>query len=311
MIWLVVILSAVAVFFLVCYIISSEFVKTLSLPKIHSYDDSMKYLEGMKSFDMEAFRNVPSKDFTISSSRGYDLKGKILFQPEWESVPRKKVIVLCHGWTSNSMTVVSYYDMYYSKGFNCIVYDHRYHGKSGGGFCSMGYYEHMDLIEVCSHARSVFGDDCILGIMGESMGAATVMLATPLIPRLAFAVEDCGYSTLVEEMMYVGTTRYHLPKWPIEKFVISLLHHRYGYDANSVSPISSVAKSEDIPMLFLHGDNDHFVPSSMMKQCYDSKKGFRMSRYFKGSAHADSYFDHPDEYRDCVFEFLGEIGMDK
>ncbi|MDD2231385.1 MAG: alpha/beta hydrolase [Sphaerochaetaceae bacterium] len=309
MVWIIVAAALAVIYFGACFFASSKFVEILSHPRKHSYEEVLSNEAQMRLMDKAAYDAVPKKDFSVQSSRGYTLQGRILLQPDWEKSEKKKVIVLCHGWTSNSVEVCGYYKIYYDKGFNCVLYDHRYHGHSGGDFCSMGYYEHKDLEEVCVYARTVFGNDCILGIMGESMGAATVMLATPEIPNLAFTVEDCGYSSLEDEIVYVGTKKYHVPKWPVREWVIAMMKKRMGYDVNDVRPMDAVARSENVPMLFVHGDNDHFVPSKMMMECYNKKKGFRMCRYFEGSEHARSHMDHPAEYEKTVWEFLEKIGV--
>lgn len=293
------------------YVISYMFVETLAHPKTHSHEESWANEDHNALMDKELYDKVPRKDFELESSRGYKLNGRMLLQPDWEEKrgPQNKVIILCHGWTSNMVDIAGYFKIFYSKGFNVVTYDHRYHGRSQGGFCSMGYYEHQDLLEVVDYARSVFGERCTLGLMGESMGAATVMLATPKIKNLAFSIEDCGYSRLDEEIIFVGTTKYHMPKWPFSKTIMALSRRRYGYDVNDVRPMDSVKASRDVPMLFVHGDHDLFVPSYMMMDNYNAKEGFKMCRYFKGSEHARSHFDHQEEYENFVWEFLEKINV--
>lgn len=309
MIWVASLAAALALLAGVSYLISSLFAEKLAHPHRRTYEEALTDKDFMKRIDGGRYSGAIQKDFTLHSDNGYELSGKMFLQPGWEGQKPRRAVVLCHGWTSNMVFISDYYSFFFPKGFNVFVYDHRYHGRSGGEFCTMGLHEHEDLIQVCSYVRSLMGEDCRLGIMGESMGAATVMLAAPKVPGLAFAIEDCGYSTLRDEVIFVGTKLNHMPKWPIFPLCASITKRRFGYDINAINPIDGVRASHDLPMLFLQGDKDNFVPSRMMTECFNAKEGFRMCRYFEGSGHARSHIDHPKEYRATIWEFLEKSGV--
>lgn len=57
-----------------------------------------------------------------------------------------------------------------------MIYDQRRHGKTGGDTTSYGYYEKFDLQAVVDWLFIEEGEDLLLGIHGESMGAATTLL---------------------------------------------------------------------------------------------------------------------------------------
>lgn len=306
---IIIVAAAAAVFFLASLAVSHVFVEWVCHPKTHSRADSLSARRNDPLFDLPFYESLPKRDFQLVSSQGCRLSGRIVFQPGWEKAPRKKVVVLCHGWTGNIIGISNRIRIFYDKGYNCVAYDHRRHGDSGGDVCTMGLRESGDLVDICAYAREVFGGDCVLGIMGESMGAATVMMAAPLVERLDFAIEDCGYSSLRDELVHVGTRRYHAPKWPVTEFCQALFKRRYGFDITQVVPSESVARCEAVPMLFVHGDRDTLVPPWMMEACARNKKGLAMSRLFEGSEHGRSYADHPAEYKALVWEFLDRLGL--
>ena len=56
-------------------------------------------------------------------------------------------------------------------------------------------------------------------------------------------------------------------------------------------------------MMFIHGDNDDFVPTWMVHPLYEAKPGPKELWLAPGSAHAFAYKDHPDEYTARVKAF--------
>ena len=78
---------------------------------------------------------------------------------------------------------------------------------------------------------------------------------------------------------------------------------KYGWSFGEASPIKQVKKCP-YPMLFIHGDNDTFVPSWMVHPLYEAKQGEKELWITKGTKHARSYKDYPEEYANRVKEFI-------
>ena len=57
-------------------------------------------------------------------------------------------------------------------------------------------------------------------------------------------------------------------------------------------------------MLFIHGSNDKFVPTAMVRPLYEAKPGKKALWIAPGSEHAVSYKDHKVEYTRRVADFL-------
>ncbi|MCF0199691.1 MAG: alpha/beta hydrolase, partial [Bacteroidaceae bacterium] len=60
------------------------------------------------------------------------------------------------------------------------------------------------------------------------------------------------------------------------------------------------------PMLFIHGDNDTYVPTSMIYPLYEAHPGPKEMWLAPGSEHADAYKDHPEEYTAKVKAFVDQ-----
>ena len=79
---------------------------------------------------------------------------------------------------------------------------------------------------------------------------------------------------------------------------------RYGWSFAEANQLSQVSKSTK-PMLFIHGDQDLFVPYTMLRPLYDAKTTGHKDIYVAhGSVHAMAYRDHHTAYTERVKNFL-------
>ncbi len=310
-------LAAVLLILTSIAVATDKFVSMLTRPKVHSHEESRDYLRDTEHFDCTEFENAHEHEtFIFDSPRGYSLRGIILHPntPKTDATEPQKAAVIVHGYTGNYSSMYPYAKVLLDNGFNVVLYDHRMHGisdkkdKDGRRLCcSMGYYESKDLKDLFDYVKTRFDKDCVWGLLGESMGGAIVMQTAPEIPELSFVIDDCGYSSMEEEAkaVYKGL---QMPSWPTMQLGNAVLKHRWKWSLYNVDAIKAM-KRTTIPVLFCHGDADTFVPTYMAKQVYDAKPGEKTLRLYKGSTHARSVLDHPQEYEDNVKAFLKGIGM--
>ncbi len=308
MVALIVILCVLILLLIVSYALASKFAKTVAMPNTEDYERSRQSRIEKNGFDLfSVLEGRKVEEFTYRSQFGYDLYGRIIRADESVRFPdgRQRAVILSHGWTSNHIIMLAYGRLYLDLGFSVVAFDHRFHGKSAKNVnCTMGLYESKDLVGLGSYVRSFFPEDTIWGLQGESMGSATVMMAASDMDWLSFAVEDCGYSS-VKAQMAATLDNMHLPHFPILNIGGAILKNRYGLDMAKTDAVASVART-NIPMLFCHGDKDNFVPTRMVYDVYNAKKDKKRLQLFEGSSHAESVWDHTDQYREVLRSFLEE-----
>ncbi|EKC72591.1 alpha/beta hydrolase [human gut metagenome] len=61
-----------------------------------------------------------------------------------------------------------------------------------------------------------------------------------------------------------------------------------------------------LPMLFIHGDKDTYVPTWMVYPLYEAKPEPKELWIVPGAAHALSYKENKQEYTDKVRKFVGQ-----
>ena len=172
----------------------------------------------------------------------------------------------------------------------------------------MGWKDRLDVMRWMAVADSLFRDSTGTTrqiVHGISMGAATTMCIsgenTPSYVKCF--VEDCGYTSVWDEFHYEIGVMYGLPDFPLMYTTSMLCKLRYGWTFGEASALKQVKKCHK-PMLFIHGDKDDFVPTSMIYPLYAAKPQPKELYIAKGSAHARSYYDHKAEYTSRVTKFV-------
>lgn len=221
--------------------------------------------------------------------------------------PTGKTAIIVHGYNVNPINIMMLARMYRDEfGYNILTPSLRDHGHSEGRCVQMGWLDRLDLLEWSAFAHDVFGDSLQV-FHGMSMGAATVMMASgePLQPYVRGIVEDCGYTSVSEEIAHA--VKQYLSVSRPDKVLRDARERclkRFGWDMNDASSVKQLARC-DRPMLFIHGDADKLVPSWMLQKNFEAKTtGYKEMWLAPGSAHSMSYPDHPEEYTERVRAFL-------
>ncbi|SDO24041.1 hypothetical protein SAMN05518871_11311 [Psychrobacillus sp. OK028] len=257
-----------------------------------------------KRLDEAWFNAVNKTEQWIESKNGYSLKAIFI-----EPLETNNYVVICHGVTENKINSLRFVRMFERLGFNSVVYDHRRHGDSGGKTTSFGFYEKIDLQSVVEAVRDRAGNDAVLGIHGESMGAATTLLyAGSIIDDANFYISDCAFSDFEQQVYHIMTQTTPLRSSLAIRFANLFLKLRDGYTLNLVSPIDMIDKIEK-PVLFIHSLQDDFILPKMTEDLYEKKLGPKTLKLFDIGEHAKSFNENSKEYEQVVADFLQENGL--
>jgi len=285
--------------FIVCW----HFSNIIIHPKVEKYNNTYNYGVEKGEIHIKKFSNLEKLEVYIDSQYDYKIHG--LFFPNNNS---KKVIILCHGITWSLYGSVKYMDMFLQRGFSVFIYDHRNHGLSGGFNTSYGYYEKFDLKKCTDWLFNKLGKDIIVGLHGESMGAGIALQNIAIDNRIKFCIEDCGYSDAQDLFQHRLEKDYNIKKLPLVKLSDTITKIRVGWSFKDVSPITALPKVE-LPILFIHGAKDDYVPTFMCKQMYSVKNGYKDIYIAPNAGHAQAYLENKDEYEKRVDQFLKAINI--
>jgi fermentation-respiration switch protein FrsA (DUF1100 family) len=262
-------------------------------------DEEILIRETNKHFTLEDFESLPKEEFLISSPFGYDIHAYYIPAKQAD-----KYMIFCHGVTVNKINSIKYSNLFLKRGFNVIIYDHRRHGRSGGKTTSYGYYEKHDLKAVVDWVKMRFGADKLIGIHGESMGAATLLqYAGDIEDGADFYIADCPFSDFRAQLSYRLHVEFKLPSWPLLPLASSLLKIRDGYRIDEVSPIRCVGCIKN-PVLFIHSKPDDYILAAMTEELYQQKQGPKQLFLAENGAHALSYEENTEAYEEAIDRFL-------
>lgn len=244
------------------------------------------------------------KDTLITGEGGYRLHA--VYAPASRPSDAQGSAIVIHGYTDNHICFLNLVRMYRDDlNYNVLVPDLHYHGLSEGRAVQMGWLDRLDIIRWIDVAHNVWEDDFMV-IHGVSMGGATTMMVSgePLPAYVRAFVEDCGYSSVWDQFAHNLKDQFCLPPFPVLNSASTVCKHRYGWGFKEASSMAQLAKC-DRPMLFIHGENDDFVPTAHVYKNYEAKtEGYKELWIAPGSAHATAYKDHPAEYTERVRAFL-------
>ena len=215
--------------------------------------------------------------------------------------------LVCHGYTSKAKHMAGFVKKFYDRGFNVLAVDARAHGDSEGAKIGMGWPERLDIVAWIERIVQADPKARIL-VFGESMGAATAMnvAGEPLPANVKCIIEDCGYTSVWDEFSLQLKDVFGLPSFPLLDVANLVCNVRAGYDFHKASSVEQL-KRATVPMLFIHGDQDTFVPYSMLDQNYDAcASKVKQKLTVHGATHAKSAQVDPELYWNTVDDFLDE-----
>lgn len=242
---------------------------------------------------------------SITSRDGLRLAGHYL-----DCNGAKRVILLMHGYRSkgkNDFSCVAKF--YFDQGYSLLFVDQRAHGESEGKYIGFGVLERYDCLKWIEYILRRFGPDTVIFLGGISMGATTVLMASGLeLPEnVKGIIADCGFTFPWDIIACVMKRDYHLPKIPILPVMSLISKLIAGYGFRDASTEAALQKNK-VPVLFVHGTADGFVPCEMTKRNYEYCIAEKKLLLIDGADHGTSYIVNPDLCKKELVSFLKQYG---
>lgn len=282
-----VLLAIIIVLSLICFKFS--FTRPTKRPDL-STDEGIRFmrLDRFKDIIMSEIKKVsqmPHEDVYIQSYDGLKLYGCL-----YGDVNSDTTIILFHGWISSSFNDFGCIIPYFvEKGYNVLAVSQRAHGESEGKYICMGVKEKYDCASWCRYAKERFGEEQNIFIEGLSMGASTVLFASGLdLPQnVRGIIADCGFTSPIDIVKSVAWS-HHIFPYPIVWFVALWFRIFCGCSMYEDSTVKALQKNTR-PILFIHGENDDFVPCSMGKTSYEACTSEKSIILVPEAGHGQSY----------------------
>ena len=288
---------------------ASIFMLNFSLSPQHEGRD----LEGSWNY---MFDNYPElKSWKDSLEQAHALKDTFIYAPDKSRlhayyvkapIPTSKTAVIVHGYTDNAIRMMMIGYMYNRNlGYNILLPDLRNSGLSDGNAFQMGWLDRKDVMQWMELAHHLYGDSTQMVVHGISMGGATTMMVSgePQPNYVKCFVDDCGYTSVWDQFKKELKEDFGLPAFPLMHTTSLLCDWVHDWNFKEASALEQVKKCP-LPMLFIHGEKDDYVPTWMVNELYEAKPEPKEIWTVPNADHATSYKLNKGTYTEKVKQFL-------
>lgn len=220
----------------------------------------------------------------------------------------KRIIIAMHGWRSsweNDFGAIS--DFWNISGCSVLYAEQRGQNNSGGDYMGFGMIERYDCLDWINWVNKHNENNLPIYLAGISMGASTVLMASgfDLPENVRGIIADCGFTSAKAIWKHVAEKNMHLLYKFHSKAIEDLCKKKINLNSENYTTFDALKKNK-IPVLFIHGTDDDFVPIEMTyanyKACNAPKKLFVVP----GASHAMSYLVDKTGYEEAFKAFWEE-----
>ncbi len=252
------------------------------------------------------YEKTEKEVLTAHSFDGLRLKAD-LFKGDPE---KNRAVLYFHGFHGHPVTnSTGILEFWHQAGYSVLVAHQRGMNDSEGRRHGFGWIERRDVVTWARKMVRHFGEDCKLIIEGVSMGGASVMMASgeeDLPEQVVACVEDCGFSSVIEEFRHTYPKKL---KWtypavvPFVDLYCRILNHYSLFKASSVEQL----KKTRLPVFFLHGGEDNFVPTEMVYRCHEACPNYKELMVVPGAGHGEASAADPEGVKTRLRAFMEHI----
>ena len=256
----------------------------------------------LKTID-ESAEKLAQKEHTvveITAADGVKLVG------HWFPHPHpQRIVIGMHGWRSSwcrDFGMIA--DFWTANGCSVLLAEQRGQGNSGGEYMGFGQTECHDCLEWIQWASRQYDEELPVYLGGVSMGATTVLMAAGLdLPECVHGiVADCGFTTPYAIWKHVANKNLHLSFGLRGPVADRLYRSRLQIGSEDYSTVEALRRTK-VPVLLVHGEDDHFVPVEMTYENYEACASPKRMLIIPGADHGMSYYLAKDAYEEAVRNF--------
>ena len=214
----------------------------------------------------------------------------------------KRVIVAMHGWRSawfKDFGMIA--DFWHNEGSSILFAEQRGQNKSGGDYMTFGYMERYDCLDWVNFVNGRTDGKYPVYLAGVSLGSSTVLMTAGLdLPEnVRGVIADCGFTSAYGIWRHVVKENMKLSYGLRGKAIDVYCKKHIGATSKEISTVDAMRKTE-VPILFIHGSDDKFVPIEMTYENYKACRAPKTLLVVPGAIHGQSYYVETEKYEEAV-----------
>jgi uncharacterized protein len=230
------------------------------------------------------------------SESGNEVRGVLI-----HGKPGAGIVMLLHGIRSSRAEMYGRARFLVAAGYTVLLFDFQAHGETPGRHITAGYRESEDARAARSFLLQRWPDARVAAI-GNSMGGAAVLLATPPLPLNALILEEV-YPSIESAVRHRLRARFGWLGALTAPALLLQLDLRLGISARDLRPIDRIAVMA-APVLVIGGAEDRYTPPADTRRLFDAAVAPKQLWIVDGLGHEDAHARAGAVYEQRVLEFL-------
>lgn len=247
-------------------------------------------------------REQTMQDCYLKSVDGLDLHAYYL-----PAKNAKRFVMLCHGYKGSGFGDFAYTAKFLHENHcNLLFIDQRCCGESQGWYITFGAMEQYDVQAWTEYIARHNKDNLPIYLYGESMGAASVLMASghTLPLEVKGLIADCGFRSMKAQVQDMAANWFHLNWVGLLLFRLNLFCKMFaGFRMRDADTVNALQKNQR-PILFFHGLEDTYVDPRNTRFNYAVCQAPKELVLIPKARHLCSAYENPDLYREKLLSFF-------
>jgi pimeloyl-ACP methyl ester carboxylesterase len=226
--------------------------------------------------------------------------------------PAKGTVIILPGMLQSRYTMTFWGVGLAQRGYRVVLADLRGHGESSGQYLTYGLVESRDTIQIIEALESAAIAEPPMVLLGASYGASTALMAAAESKQIDAVVAFAPFTDAASSIEHLARTMFpRLSRMISEKRMAAAIDQASeisGEDIRQARAIDVVDRI-DVPVLFVHGREDTWVPPRNSFDLYRSANGSASLLVIPDAGHMDLPMRY-DQFSDRVFDWLDKAVRD-
>ncbi len=218
----------------------------------------------------------------------------------------KRIMIAMHGWRSSwarDFGLIA--DFFYNNDCHVLYAEQRGQNNSGGEYMGFGLTEWHDCLAWANWIGTQEYGELPVYLCGVSMGASTVLMTAGFeLPSYVHGIiADCGYTSphAIWKHVVENNLRLYYDNM-MSSIADEMCRAKIQVGSKDYSCPDALAECK-VPVLFIHGTDDDFVPVEMTYENYKACVSQKRLLIVPGAGHGMSYVIDRKSYEQAVKQF--------